>query len=291
MPFVKPAARSCRKDPGVLLMVPVKAIDSEHMRDNFSSHAGNYDSYASVQKRVVELLCSKMTGFETNCGPLLDVGTGTGALAAAILCSEPKHQLAVMDIAHGMTRTAAQRLPVVSACDGDARSLPFSDGVFAGVVSSSVYQWVDCLQAAFVEVSRVLKPGGVFAFALFGEKTLHELRTSHCQAVAENNKGRSSHVQSFPTLTEVSAAVGGAGLSCRDLFSTMEVEYHVDVPDLLRQLKQIGAGNAAENRPRGLASRRVMQLMMKMYEEKYRCDDGLPASYEVIVAITEKPKL
>jgi malonyl-CoA O-methyltransferase len=57
---------------------------------------------------------------------------------------------------------------------------------------------------------------------------------------------------------------------------------------LLRQLKQIGASNAAADRPRGLASRKVMQSMMKEYERGFRCEKGLPASYEVIIAIAEK---
>ena len=69
----------------------------------------------------------------------------------------------------------------------------------------------------------------------------------------------------------------------------MEVEYHQDVPGLLRQLKQIGASNAAAQRPRGLASRRVMHEMVRLYERDYRCEAGLPASYEVIVVISEKP--
>ena len=277
-------------------MIPMGAIDGRHMRGNFSGHAADYDSYASVQKRVVELLCVKISTFETRlgvplAGPHLDVGTGTGALAAELLFSDPEKQLVVMDIAHGMTRQAASRLSAVSACDGDARCLPFADGVFASVISSSVYQWVDCLSEAFSEAARVLKPGGLFAMALFGDKTLCELRSSHRRAVAENNKIRSSHVQSFPTFSEVSAAIGFAGLSCRDLFSKMEVEYHDDVPDLLRQLKQIGASNAASDRPRGLASRRVMKSMMETYEENYRCDAGLPASYEVIIVIAEKSRV
>jgi len=270
-------------------MVPIKAIDCERMRGNFSSHAGDYDRYASVQRRVVELLCDRLPRFPDEPGRLLDVGTGTGALAAAMSALEAKHQLVVMDIAHGMTRTASSRLPAVTACDGDARHLPFASGIFAGVVSSSVYQWVDCLPAAFAEVARVLNPGGVFAMALFGEQTLFELRASHRQAIANISGRRSSHVQSFPSLREVSAALASAGLFCRELFSRMEVEHHADVPDLLRQLKQIGASNAAADRPRGLASRRVMHAMMKSYEADYRCADGLPASYEVIVALAEKP--
>ena len=271
-------------------MAPNKAIDSLQMRDNFSCHAGSYDRYASVQRRVVDLLGSRMPGFTAEAGLVLDVGTGTGALASALVKAEPKRQLVVMDIAHGMTREAVQRSPVVSACDGDASHLPFAGSSFAGVVSSSVYQWVDCLPAAFAEVARVLRPGGFFALALFGEQTLHELRAAHRQAVIQGSRHRSSHVQNFPTLDEVSVALAAARLSCHELFSTMEVEYHPDVPDLLRQLKRIGASNAAADRPRGLASRRVMQLMTKNYEATYRCAAGLPASYEVIVALAGKAR-
>jgi malonyl-CoA O-methyltransferase len=268
-------------------MGPVKNIDSARMRGNFSNHAEEYDSYASVQKRVVELLSETMSQ-QDHSGLLLDVGTGTGALAAAILSANVEQQLVVMDIAHGMTREATGRLPLVSACDGDARALPFSAGTFGAVVSSSVYQWVDCLTSAFCEVARVLAPGGYFAIALFGEKTLHELRSSHRLAMDASGKNRSSHVQSFPTMNEVSDAVDASGLFCRKLFNTMEVEYHADVPDLLRQLKQIGASNASADRPRGLASRRVMQTMINEYEGKYREVNGLPASYEVIIAIAQK---
>lgn len=271
-------------------MVPIKAIDSERMRGNFTSHASDYDSYASVQKRVVDLLVGKLSACEMKPGMMLDVGTGTGALAAAIRAMNKEQPLVIMDIAHGMTREAAQRMPGALACDGDARKLPFEADSFATVVSSSVYQWVDCLPTAFTEVTRALKPGGWFALALFGEKTLHELRSSHQRAIARNHKSRTSHVQSFPSCDEVSAAIEQAGLSCHELHSTMDVEYHCDVPDLLRQLKQIGASNAAADRPRGLAPRRIMQSMMQEYECNYRCDSGLPASYEVIIALAEKPE-
>lgn len=269
-------------------MMAIKPVDSRRMRDNFSNHAGDYDRFASVQKRVVEILCGRLSVLPVQNGLVLDVGTGTGALAAALLDVEARQPLVVMDIAHGMTRQAATRLPTVLSCDGDAMHLPFAPGSFGGVVSSSVYQWVACLHTAFAEVARVLSPGGVFGLALFGEQTLHELRACHRRAVAASGVQRPSHVQNFPTLDEVGTAITSAGLSCRGLLSTMEVEYHADVPDLLRQLKQIGASNVAADRPRGLAPRRVMQTMMQDYETLHRCAAGLPASYEVIVAIAEK---
>ena len=269
-------------------MGPVKAIDARRMRSNFSAQAGRYDRYAAVQRRVVAELCARMDRFGPLTGPVLDVGTGTGALAEALGGRLADGRLTVMDIAHGMTLQASRRLGRVAACDADAVDLPFRDGSFRMLVSSSVYQWVADLPAAFSEVRRVLQPGGGFAVALFGEQTLCELRDSHRRAVASCREGSLSHVQSFPSCDEVLQAVQAADLDCLEIDAYPEIEWHDDVPALLRQLKQIGAGNASRNRPRGLASRRVMQEMMALYEENFRRDQGLPATYEVIVVIARR---
>ncbi|MDT8441080.1 MAG: methyltransferase domain-containing protein [Desulfuromonadales bacterium] len=271
-------------------MVPIKAIDRRRVRCNFASHADDYDRYAVVQARVVQHLCASLAevGLPAD-GRLLDIGTGTGALAVALREQQPAAEILVMDLAHEMTRTARSRLPNVLACDGDAVCLPFAAGAFAAVVSSSVYQWVECLPTAFREAARTLRPGGLFAVALFGAQTLHELRRAHGIAVARSGLAQASHMQTFPERSEVGAALAAAGLTTRRLRSVMEVEQHADVPELLRQLKQIGAGNAAVDRPRGLASRRTMQEMMAIYEDLYRSAAGIPASYEVILAIAVKP--
>jgi malonyl-CoA O-methyltransferase len=269
-------------------MVPVTAIDARKMRENFSGHAGDYDRYAVVQTRVIAELRASLERVGPIEGPALDIGTGTGALAEALSESLQGRTMTVMDIAHGMTRQARLRLGDVGACDGDAAALPFCGEAFQMVASSSVYQWVAQLSAAFTEVRRVLQPGGFFAVALFGEQTLCELRNSHRKAVAACLGGDFSHVQSFPCREEVLAAMRDADLDCHEFRVYPEIDYHQDVPELLRHLKRIGAGNAARNRPRGLSSRRVMQKMMSLYEEHYRQEKGLPATYEVILALARK---
>ncbi|MDH3999206.1 MAG: methyltransferase domain-containing protein [Desulfuromonadales bacterium] len=273
-------------------MVAVKAIDRQRMRGNFSSHAGEYDLYAQVQKRVVARLSDSLTLDEVSAGPILDIGTGTGALAQSITNSHAGSNLPgsilLMDIAHGMTCEAHRRLPQALACDGDARSLPFSANSFPLVMSSSVYQWVERLDQAFAEVLRILQPGGRFAVALFGEQTLFELRSSHRQAIARCGSARPSHVQSFPSGDEVSQALSSAGFRGSEVASFMEQEYHADVPTLLRNLKHIGASNASSDQPRGLASRRVMQQMISLYEQNYRSEHGITASYQVIIATAQK---
>lgn len=270
-------------------MGPVSAIDGRLLRVHFSQHADDYDRYAAVQKRVVSRLAAQLAVTGPLAGLALDVGTGTGALTLALGGTRPGCTFVLIDLAHGMTKAAARRLPGTLACDGDARKLPFADGSFNTVVSSNVYQWVDDLPAAFQEIRRVLSPGGRFAVALFGERTLFELRDAHRQASAACGSAHHSHVQSFPAAAEVAAALQNAGMICRDFSCFQEIDWHADVPVLLRQLKQIGASNAAASRPRGLASRQVMQRMMALYEEKHRTQNGIPATYEVISAVAHKP--
>jgi malonyl-CoA O-methyltransferase len=96
-------------------------------------------------------------------------------------------------------------------------------------------------------------------------------------------------VQSFPAVTEVAAALAGAGLVCTDFSCFPEIDWHADVPALLRQLKQVGAANAAAGQPKGLAPRQVMQRMVALYEQAHRQPQGIPATYEVVCAIAEKP--
>lgn len=263
-------------------------VDSRQVRRHFSSHAGEYDRYAVVQKRVVSRLLQMLGDDGSTAGPVLEVGCGTGALSRRLRERLPALPLIVSDIAHGMTRHAAQAVPGVLALDADAQGLPFRGGAFGLVLSSSVYQWMNDLPRAFAESARVLVPGGRFAFALFGERTLFELRESHRLAVSETGSRQPSHVQNFPTVSEVHQPLVAAGFEGVEVQSIDEVECHPEVPTLLRNLKRIGAQNAAGHRPSGLASRRVMQRMLEIYRDRFAVAEGIPATYEVIYGAGRK---
>lgn len=254
-----------------------KQIDKRQVRQHFSCHARDYDRYARVQLKVAKRLADLLLECQDPAGPGLEVGCGTGMLSRQLLSRCPDLDLVLSDIAHGMSRHVQHVLPQAPVCDADAAALPFLDNSFQLLATSSVYQWLNDLPNAFTEIARVLQPNGILALALFGEKTLYELRTSH-QAVLI---GKKSHVQSFPALKEVSAALGNK-YKVMTLRSEYEVEWHADVPALLKSLKKIGAQNASQQRPQGLASRQVMQAMISHYRKHYGCEQGIPATYEVV---------
>lgn len=262
-------------------------IDRHKVRRNFSAHAREYDEHARVQGSVVDLLTALVAKRKLLSGPLLEIGTGTGRLAAALTRQHPALPLVVTDLAHDMTRIAAERLPAALALDADALALPFRSDHFGLVCSASVYQWVPDLPAAFGENFRVLRPGGWFVFALFGERTLWELRQSHRQAAVDCGRGL-SHVHDFPGEVDVVQALALAGFAEGLVLSRDEIEHHDDVAGLLRGLKGIGAANASTARTAGIGGRRVMQRMMALYRE-LAGENLLPATYQVIYGVAQRP--
>ncbi len=113
---------------------------------------------------------------------LLDVGTGTGAVAFAALRRWPGVRVTGIDPSGGMldvararagrelTRAQGRRFTLVKAF-GDR--LPFDDGRFDAAASAFVLQLVPRRGAVLREVRRVLRPGGRLALVtwLRGERT------------------------------------------------------------------------------------------------------------------------
>lgn len=261
-------------------------IDRERVRDSFHRQAADYDSHAVVQGRVVEKVVGLLQAERVAPVRLLDIGAGTGRLLARLTELYPEMDAVGVDLAPGMCVTAASNLAGrrVRVMPADAEALPFEAGSFDVVVSTSTYQWLPCLDRAFAEARRVLAPGGIFCFALFGERTLFELRDSYRSVL----QGAFDRTHSFFSCAEVLEALERAGFRGARVSSELEVELHPDVPELLRSLKKIGAGSTAPASAKGLAERRVMLDMMRSYREHFGGEAGIPATYDVVYGVVRK---
>jgi ubiquinone/menaquinone biosynthesis C-methylase UbiE len=104
--------------------------------------------------------------YENHQGTLVDIGCGPGNLAAKISRRYPALKVTGLDISGEMIDIAQHNWPMaqynVEFVIGDAHHLPFTDGSFDVVVSSlSMHHWADA-GAVFIEIKRILKPGGRF---------------------------------------------------------------------------------------------------------------------------------
>jgi malonyl-CoA O-methyltransferase len=266
-------------------------IDRKKVMRSFGRQAAEYDSHSAVQKRVIEHLVTSLRNEALLPASLLDIGAGTGMLLRRLQGLYPDSQRVGIDLAPEMCRMARSNVPgenmhIIAA---DAERLPFAAGAFELVVSTSTLQWLNTLDFAFAEAFRVLAPGGLFCFALFGEKTLCELKDSYRLALAASGNRRADRSHLFFSSKDVADALLRVGFSrpfsCSELF----FDVHEDVPALLRSLKKIGAGNASPLAPAGLAGRKVMLEMMDIYRRIHSKDGNIPATYEVIFAMGRKP--
>ena len=107
-----------------------------------------------------------------NLGPFpnaLEIGAGTGYFSLNLVRAGVVRHATCTDISPGMLdalQANAARLDIdADAIACDAEALPFEDGSFDLVFGHAVLHHLPNLQRAFGEFRRVLKPGGVMAFA------------------------------------------------------------------------------------------------------------------------------
>jgi malonyl-ACP O-methyltransferase BioC/pimeloyl-ACP methyl ester esterase len=260
-------------------------IDRQQVQTSFDRHAEEYESYARVQRRVVDRFLNVMRPTTSPPRSILDIGCGTGMLLRAVGDRYRSATLTGLDLAPGMvaaTRASLGEREGVTLIIGDAEQLPFNREQFDLIISTSTFQWLENLSTAFDEVYRVLIPGGSFRFALFGFRTLCELKESYRSALNQLDAESADPTHDFRTTDEVTRAFSDAGFTELHVWSEIETEYHRNVAELLTSLKKIGAGNASPDKKRSLAQRRVLLKMIELYEESYGEAGVIPATYEVI---------
>jgi malonyl-CoA O-methyltransferase len=272
---------------------PIDELDLAEVRRAFDHAAASYDAHAVLQREVCDRLLDRLDFMALQPGRVLDVGTGTGYGLAHLRSRYTGAELCALDIAPAMLAAARARLPQptlrqralarlspFAACPthlvcADMERLPLTASSVNLVWSSLALQWAHDLEATFRGFHRVLAPGGLLIFATFGPDTLKELRA----AFAEIDDA--PHVNRFIDLHDIGDMLIHAGFASPVMEMEILTLTYADLKALMRDLKGIGAHNAAASRRRGLLGKSAWARLEQAYEAQ-RLEGRLPATFEVI---------
>ena len=151
------------------------------------------------------------------------------------------------------------------------------------VVSNLVLHWFPDVTSILRETWRVLRPGGLTAFATLGPGTLEELRRSW-RAVDDH-----AHVIDLVDMHDRGDAMMRAGFGDVVMDAERITVTWPDAPALLRDIRGLGTGNPHPARPPGLTTPRRLAALVQALEA-YRSDGRLPASVELVYGHGWKPE-
>lgn len=157
---------------------------------------------------------------------------------------------------------------------GDDELLPLKPGSVDLIVSLMSLHTTNDTPGAMIQISRALKPDGLFLAALSGSGTLGELRESLLQAEIELTGGASPRVYPFPDVRDVGGLLQRAGfaLPVTDV-ENITVRYD-SLFNLMADLRSMGMQNILHDRSRKPVPRQLFFRAAEIYAERFSDPDG-----------------
>lgn len=254
-------------------------IDKRRARATFGRAADGYDAAAVLQHEIGQRMLDRLDYVKLQPSRIVDIGCGTGLTTGKLMRRYPKAELVALDFALPMLAQARRqgrwlRRPRCVCADLD--SLPLASRSVDLVFSNAAIQWSADPAAALAEMHRVLRPGGLLMFSSFGPDTLLELRSAWAEVDG------ATHVHGFVDMHDYGDMLLGAGMLDPVMDAERILLTYADTRSLMRDLKAIGANNAAGGRNRALTGRTRLEALARAYESFRSTEGRLPATYEVI---------
>lgn len=231
------------------------------LRRRFDHAAATFDSADFVHTVTREGLLTRLLPLIVDARRILDLGAATGNANRQFHKQYRGAQIVSLDISRSMLFEARRKRSRFSFArpmfvQANASDLPFHDDSMDLVFCNLMLPFVDRPEPVFGEVARVLREGGVFAFATLGPDSLTEIsRAWH--AIDDH-----AHVGRFLDMHDLGDALVRSGLRDPVLdVDRLSVQY--DSPQkLFADLTNVGARNALIQRNRSLTSKSRFEKML-----------------------------
>jgi malonyl-CoA O-methyltransferase len=212
-----------------------------------------------VHRHTAAGLLDRLSPVQVDATRIIDLGSATGRDRSALQRRFRKALVIGVDRSAAMLAEARRNRPWYARSrniQAAAEQLPIASGSIDLVYANLLLPWIDDHAAAFTEISRVLRKGGLFAFSTLGPDSLNELRN------AWTGEDTAIHVRSFPDMHDVGDGLVRCGLRDPVLdVDTLALEYG-DATTLFHDMARVAARNSLRSRRRSLTGKAAFKRIV-----------------------------
>ncbi len=245
-------------------------LGKQQIARQFSRAAATYDEVAQLQFEMADRLIDRIPlGAK---GTLVDFGCGTG-YALEQLAGFPRLELVGIDLAKGMLEQARDRVGPIQLIMGDLEQTELADNSVDIAFSNAAIQWCDAT-TAFMEMARVLKPGGLLLASTFGSGTLGEWKSAW-HSIRDKNQ----RIHDFESDQQLRDALVETGFEEIEIALETQQLNFFSVDELFQNVKKLGATNAAPERPTGMLGRQKYFELRRHFENQLEIAGSITISF------------
>lgn len=151
------------------------------------------------------------------------------------------------------------------------------------VIHALALHWANDPVGQLIQCARALRPDGLLIAALFGGRTLQELRLHLAGAEAVVTGGLSPRVLPMGDIRDLGALLQRAGLALPVADSFTQTVAYRHALHLMRDLRAMGEGNALAARLRRPTRRAIMAEAAARYGQESSGPGRITATFEIVV--------
>jgi len=165
----------------------------------------------------------------------------------------------------------------------DTEVLDLEPGAHDLVIHAMALHWADDPLGQIIQCKRALRPDGLFMAAMFGGRSLQELRAVLAQAESDLYGTLSPRVVPMADLRDMGALLQRAGLALPVADVLVQRLVYQSLAAMAADLRAMGEGNAMASRRRAPMPRALWHRAQALYAQTHAADGGgLAATAEMI---------